>query len=210
MATMNNIKTALSELKAEAIAIIRNFINTSTPNHQYTWIMVGGKRLIFEKSSVDPDGEIKVWHELREGEKEVREEDYINLSVEEWVEAASKLQKKVVAFEKELLYVNGEVKGYADIEPGQRERNYGWVDYELCRLKLREGVTYELKMERVPQVMTQAEAEVRRFQQIHSGRIGGCKPWSLKIAEDVFSTIWSWQGFGSLDNFCWMKEVEER
>ena len=204
MATMNNIKTALSELKAEAISIIRNFINTSTPNHQYTWILIGGKRLIFEKSPVDPDGEIKVWHELREGEKEVREEDYINLSVEEWVEAASKLQKKVVAFEKELLYINGEVEGYADIEPGQRERNYGWVNYSLSKLRLQPGKAYELKMELVPQVMTQAEAEIRKFCQIYQSDAH----WSLKGAEDRFSWYWNSYGADSLDQWCWMREAE--
>ena len=195
MAIMNNIKTALSELKAEAIAIVRNFINTCTSNHQYTWILVGGKRLIFEKSSVDPDGEIKVWHKLREGEKKVREEDYINLSVEEWVEAASKLQKKVIAFEKEVLYVNGEVKGYADIEPGQRERNCGWVDYELFKLKLQPGKTYELKMEREPQVMTQAEAEVRKFCKIYQGEAH----YNLKEAEEKFNRYWNWYGVDSLE-----------
>lgn len=204
MANMNNIKTALSELKAEAIAIVRNFINTSTSNHQYTWILVGGKRLIFEKSPVDPDGEIKVWHELRESEKKVLEEDYINLSVEEWVEAASKLQKKVIAFEKEVLYVNGEVKGYADIEPGQRERNCGWVDYELFKLKLQPGKTYELKMERVPQVMTQAEAEIRKFCKIYQGDAH----LNLKEAEEKFSWYWNWYGVDSLDQWCWMREVD--
>ena len=204
MATENNIKTALSELKAEATAIIRNFINTSTPSHQYTWILVGGKRLIFEKSLVDPDGEIKVWHDLRESEKGVLERDYVNLSVEEWVEAASKLQKKVIAFEKEVLYVNGEVKGYADIEPGQRERNCGWVDYELFKLKLQPGKTYELKIERVPQEMTQAEAEIRKFCKIYQGDAH----YNLKEAEEKFSWYWNWYGADSPDQWCWMKEVD--
>ena len=139
MAIMNNIKTALSELKAEAIAIIRNFINTCTPSHQYTWILVGGKRLIFEKSSVDPDGEIKVWHDLRESEKGVLERDYVNLSVEEWVEAASKLQKKVIAFRKvkrepqAITQAEAEIRKFCKIYQGEAHYNLKEAEKKFSR-----------------------------------------------------------------------------
>ena len=198
------IQNELQSLQDKAWDIIRRFINDQ-PNRQYTWIMIGGRRLIFEKEHPsDLYSEIYVWHELREGEDKVREEDKIKLTTEELVEAASKLQKEVVAFEKELLYIDGEVKGHADVEPGQRERNKSWIEYELSKLRLQEDRIYELKMVRKPQVMTQAEAEVRKFSQIFQGDAH----WNLKEAEEKFSWYWHWYGADSLDQWCWMREAE--
>ena len=59
-------------------------------------------------------------------------------------------------------------------------------------------------MEREPQVMTQAEAEIRKFCKIYQGD-AHC---NLKEAEEKFNRYWKGYGVDSLDQWCWMKEVD--